>query len=159
MRTTKWPPHQHWSILLTLPGKPWPKHMFGSVWLEPVHYRARPEGGVFSLWSSGWGQCGVRPTHRSLPWLCLRVLWETWRFQRGRGHVCDFGLLIPTCGTKDSFVLCKIFFWVHGYIEAEECVRLLELEMNLLGCSGVLNKASECFIVAAKLFSSLCSYL
>lgn len=68
------------SLLLTLPGEPWPQYMFGGVWLEPVHHRAWPEGGVFTLWSSGRGQCGVRPAHRSLPGLCLCLLWETWGF-------------------------------------------------------------------------------
>lgn len=70
------------------PGEPWPQHMFGSVWLEPVHHRAWPEGGFLPLRSSSRGERGLRPAHRSLPWLCLCLLRKNWGLQRGMGNDC-----------------------------------------------------------------------
>lgn len=77
-----------WPLLLTLSGKPRPQHLFGCVWPESVHHRAWPEGSVLTLWSPGWGQCGVRSAHWSFPWFCLCLLWENGGFQRGRWSYC-----------------------------------------------------------------------
>lgn len=71
--------HQLLPLSLTFPGEPWSEHVFGGVWFEPVHDWAWPERGVFTLRSFGWSQCGVWPAHRSLPWICLCLLWEAWR--------------------------------------------------------------------------------
>lgn len=71
--------HQLLPLSLTFPGEPWSEHVFGGVWFEPVHDWAWPERGVFTLRSFGWSQRGVWPAHRSLPWICLCLLWEAWR--------------------------------------------------------------------------------
>lgn len=100
---------QFWPLLLTLSGEPWSQHMPGGVWFEPVHRRTWPEGGVFTLWSSGRGQCGVRPAYRALSWLCLHLLWENWGFQRGMGSFYLLRKPIIVCsGLRDSFIFCLL---------------------------------------------------
>ena len=67
------------------PGEPWPQHVPGCVWPEPVHHGARPEGGVLPLRPPRRRQRGLRPAHRTLPRLLLRLLRAHRRRQRGMG--------------------------------------------------------------------------